>query len=477
MNCSICGAPLPPDGICRNPHPRHSSGTTPPMPSAPGLFRKPYAAAAWFAPVSVLIFLAIHLIHNVLTAIISNLLITPGTPENDYTPTFNYTLSTPLNAVLNLIGLCLMFLFAFLLFRAAAKRWDPTVRRGHISMIFVPFVIWRIAVSLAGSLNNIIYNAKMRDWERGKTSIGSVATVNTLLSFVLPILFAIFAGVIAFFVCRTLLKRLDRAQETGLPPLPVRPGGSRLPMKNAAWFAPVSIVVMWLLSAGYTLLGVIFPIIFKDLEFYERQVYQSLINFSYSILNYGLIIGICLLLYLLAANRWGKTRRGAHRAVAFLPYAISALFGAFSGIWTGLVSGISIDASHTGSSAFVWSGILQFVIQIVVQLIAVGVSVPIAFSFLKKAEAADDRLPVDRTAGVPGGQIGAPGAQPVYAPQNAYVPGSAYAPTQPAPYAAPTQQYGNPASYAPFTPSAEPPQAVNPWAGPAPGGAGDTPEG
>ena len=476
MNCSICGAPLPPDGICRNPHPGYAAGAPVTMPTSPALLRKPYAAAAWFAPVSVLIFLAIHLIHNVLTAIISNLLLTPGTPENDYTPTFNYTLSTPLNAVLNLIGLCLMFLFAFLLFRAAAKRWDPTVRRGHTAMIFVPFVIWRITVSLSDSLNNTIYYAKMRDWDRGKTSAGSAATVNALMRFVLPILFAIFAGVIAFFVCRTLLKRLDHAQETGLSPLPVRPGGSRLPMKNAAWFAPVCIVIMQILSFGGTLLNTLFNIIFVEYGFFERQLYQSLINFAYSILEDGLVIGICLLLYLLAANRWGKTRRGAHRAVAFLPYALSALFGAFSGIWTGLVSGISIDASHTGSSAFVWSGILQFVIQIVVQLIAVGVSVPIAFSFLKKAEAADDRMPVDRTAGFPGGQIGAPSVQPVYAPQNAYVPGSAYAPTQPAPYAAPPQQFANADSYAPFAPSAEPPQAVNPWESPAPGGAGDTPE-
>ena len=458
MNCSICGRPLPPDGVCRNCYPA-APAQGPGAPASPLMPRKKLTSAAWFAPVAVLVMYFGWLIK----AIINNFAVSKITQivvEDGRVVYKNSVLTYIVQFSLNVVFTVLAILTCLLLYKLASNAWEKTLQKALKPMLFVPFVIWCIAKSGAG-LFTAFLDKPMR---LGRIPNILYYVLDYLIFFVMALIF----GAVAFVVARSLLKLAEARNASPVRDTAVSP----LRCKSAAWFMPVAVVLAVIQYFIMMLMNDVVSMSTNSLIKYDSSMsgyysYKEIYDAASS-LFWQFMIATCvvpaLVLYLIAASKWGRQRRGAYRALAFVPYGLYVPFIHVQGIASGIVSALwqenKLNMSlQQYSTAMALSSLIS---PIVVGLIVAGISIPIAIGMMKKIQAHEDTITEKELHAAPvnapaPGVNGAPAyAQPAYGPAPQIPPQApAYGPAQP--YPAQATAYDPAPSYSPVPPY--PPQA------------------
>ncbi len=442
MNCSICGRPLPPDGVCRNCFPA-APAQGPGAPASPLMPRKKLTSAAWFAPVAVLVMYFGWLIK----AIINNFAVSKITQivvEDGRVVYKNSVLTYIVQFSLNVVFTVLAILTCLLLYKLASNAWEKTLQKALKPMLFVPFVIWCIAKSGAG-LFTAFLDKPMR---LGRIPNILYYVLDYLIFFVMALIF----GAVAFVVARSLLKLAEARNASPVRDTAVSP----LRCKSAAWFMPVSMVltviqyfIMMLMVSVISSMSN--SLLRNDPDMNGYYLYNEITSSTSSLFwqfTEAICVVLALVIYLIAANKWGRQRRGAYRALAFVPYGLYVPFIQVQGIASGIVSALwqenKLNMSiQQYSTAMALSSLIS---PIVVGLIVAGISIPIAIGMMKKIQAHEDTL-TERE--LPAAPVNAPApgfnGAPAYA-QPAYDPAPqapAYGPAPYAPTYGPAPFYGN----------------------------------
>ena len=338
MNCSICGAPLPPDGICRNPHPGipgqpegageptngQTAGDAQPAagPSSAPKPGKKLSAAAWFAPAGMMGSWLLYLIQHLLV----NLAFPDVLAE--------YPILMGLG---NLLRSGLIVALCFLLYTLALKERNKAFRTAHISLSFVPIVLINLALSFKTIFRNYFdYYAEYGE-ELNKDSFltkffaqseepwKTVMLLDEILFFVLVLGMAL----VSFFVARAFLRKTELAEQNGMQPLPFGIKGMR-EMRQSTWFAPVT----W--CAAYLTLSILFSgvltamtnqYIALSMGFDEIPVQfyltSSVLSSCLSFLIECAVLVCGAIFYRAATGKWDKNRRDAHKDLIFLPALVT----------------------------------------------------------------------------------------------------------------------------------------------------------
>ena len=464
MNCSICGAPLPPDGICRNVHP----ATVPNSPlfqqQRPDFIQNLHRAA-WFAPVSVFLFMLSNIVHLLLDSFVYNpLLLRRGT----------YSAYYGLTGGLGILRIILVFVFCVLLYRLATGKWEKDVRKAHAALVFVPFAIFSVTSVFCGLFNSLLDYLRiislrgnnlgnLRFW----TLIGrNSAIMLSLLEILILFFMSLIAALISYFVVRSFLNKAKAHLLQKEPPI-AGVGGQVFRLTKAAWFAPVAFLVFAVLNLVNSFLQTL-PLNWYNRNI-QRDVYLSNLIISGSSILANLFSAIFVIVfgfvfYRAAAGKWGKLRRDAYKAMGFLPYTVYLLISPFSSFVYLLFTGLFNDGLIRSGAQMI--SLINLISGLVFFLIEIGVLIPIAIAHLKRIETAEGIVPPKGPAPAPvsaaqgyHAAYGSPAAGPYQQPYTA--------PTQ-QPYTAPVQQpYFDQAPTQPYygqVPNAEQPNYSAPTA-------------
>ena len=393
MYCSICGQPLPPDGICRNhPAPAAAPAEQPaqqfapqtqsaqqfvpqmqpvqpeqqfvPQPAQPAPVPAVKTKGAWFAPAGTAALYLCWLLHTILDHLLYGDIYKMADAARAPLK-YGHVIYGAVNGF-SVILLSLVFGIAFcaMLYRAAVADRGAAFRRGHGALVFLPVVCWNAAESLGFFVRGLLPQ-KLTSAENGWIW-GAV-------------LCAVFTGIIssaAYALGRAVLKKADAYRSAPTPP-PAKP------YKKTAWYAPVSLLVGCIVIAVF----------FIGLAVLEESVLRGkgtlLTTFTYlmELLILAAVTGAGALFFTAAAHKWGRERRRAHGEAAFLPCGVFCLWYTLMGTVTTLANYARKDLVFLQAASA--QNTVNAAAAIAMILISIIASVFTARAFLKKAEAGD----------------------------------------------------------------------------------------
>ncbi|MBR5409794.1 MAG: hypothetical protein IK104_03915 [Clostridia bacterium] len=425
MNCSFCGRPLPPDGVCRFCIPVSPARG----PVSPLMPRKKLTSAAWFAPVTVFLLYLGSLGENMLNTVIYSKVVEVDFTGETFTHT-NYLQYSWLSGLLLIAGGLLILPLSFLFYSLATLSWEKTLRQAMRPLLFVPIFFW----ALAGSVNSMFSSVFQSMINSNRMSITLYSILNLAAGVVTTILFAILS-------LPATVALLKRAEKHELAPERVSPARC----SSAAWFLPVAVLLTAIVELGVSLfdslLSFLPSLVSGNSYGTNGNSAQMTVMTGLNIMGLAttlLCVGMSLALWAIAAEDWGKQHRSAYVSLAFVPYGLYSVMVRFSGFINGIVYGYYYEGILDSRVYSAFSAVSSLTVPIVLGLIAAGIAIPIAKGMMRKIRAHEDALSERETPSAP-----AYGPAPVNAPVNA----PAYTPAQPYPAQAtaydPAPSYGN----------------------------------